>query len=210
MAFRIRIDDKGTQGKASKRLQAMRDRMRKGLEIEMYRILTLVGAALIGNIRQQFRRRTGNMMNSVEPSKTVTPTRTGVTGSIGVQVPYAAIHEWGGTITAKKSKYLKFPAADNMRPDGSARVEDVQRPQFIPLKNGGWLIVERPEATGANQKGARARAAGMRGKAMFILKQSVDVPARPYIGPAHQRMEPIIVARFEKFVQATFSVKASE
>lgn len=79
------------------------DEINKGLVVQMYQALTLLEAAIKQNIRSRsgLKVRTGTLLNSVQ--KHVKFNAGLVEGTVGPEnVPYAAIHEYGGTIPEKR------------------------------------------------------------------------------------------------------------
>lgn len=107
-------------------------------------------------------RRTGNL--SQKFFKAVAEVENGralVCGFAGV--PYAAIQEFGGTVTAKKGKYLAIPVGPALTPSGVAKGPPRTFPnlRFQPMKGrpGGLLVDPK-------------------GKVYFVLKASVYVPPR--------------------------------
>lgn len=83
---------------------------------------------------------------------------------IGTAQVYAAIHEFGGTIRPKNSKYLAIPLT------GAAKGVPGPRDypgtlRFIPGQGGGVLVDEA-------------------GDAQYALRTSVTIRARPYLRPA--------------------------
>lgn len=77
--------------------------IQKQTAIEMYRAMTILEVAIKQNIRTRsgLKVRTGTLLNSIQ--KRVKQTGNVVTGTIGPEnVPYAAIHEFGGTIPARR------------------------------------------------------------------------------------------------------------
>lgn len=80
--------------------------------------------------------------------------------------PYAAIHEFGGTIQAKGKK-LAIPLPAARTGGGVSRGGPLQYPDLFPRKSkAGNTILFRP-----NGKGKAPTP-------MFVLKQSVQIPAR--------------------------------
>lgn len=94
------------------------DVVQKGTVIEMWRAMSLLEVAIKQNIRVRsgLKVRTGTLLNSIQ--KHVTENGNSVTGTIGPEnVPYAAIHEYGGTIPARRieprnSKVLRWAGSD--------------------------------------------------------------------------------------------------
>lgn len=83
---------------------------------------------------------------------------------IGTDLDYAAIQEFGGTITPKKGKFLAIPLTEEARANVSPRdFPEKLSPRFGG--NGGVLV-----------DGA--------GIAQYALVRSVTIPAHPYLRPA--------------------------
>jgi HK97 gp10 family phage protein len=80
---------------------------------------------------------------------------------IGTNVEYAAIHEFGGTIKAKSAKYLSIPVGSYT---GSPRKYSDLR--LRKTGNGNLVLVDAGN------------------KVQYVLKSSVEIPARPYLRPA--------------------------
>lgn len=81
---------------------------------------------------------------------------------IGTNVVYGPIHEFGGTIRPKGHPYLAIPIG-NLK--GSPR--EHQGLAFVQSLGGQPLLVD--QATGEPQ---------------YLLRTSVTIPPRPYLGPA--------------------------
>jgi phage gpG-like protein len=80
----------------------------------------------------------------------------------GTNAEWAAIHEFGGVIHAKNSKYLAIPV-------GSYKDSPRNHPKLKLRKTaGGTLVLVSPG-----------------GQVQYVLKQSVEIPAEPYLRPAH-------------------------
>lgn len=94
------------------------DIIQKGTVIEMWRAMTMLEVAIKQNIRVRsgLKVRTGTLLNSVQ--KHINQNDNVVTGTIGPEnVPYAAIHEYGGQIPARRieprnSKVLRWMGHD--------------------------------------------------------------------------------------------------
>lgn len=93
-----------------------------------------------------------------------TPTRAEV--DTGTDAPYAAIHEYGGVIRAKKGKYLAIPVGTYK---GGPRDHADLQPR--KTSSGGMVLID---GSGAVQ---------------YVLKESVIIPARPYMRPACDETE---------------------
>ena len=114
------------------------------------------------------RRRTGRLAQSFTGEVT-----GGTVGTLvmryGTNVPYAEIHEFGGTVRAKRAKFLTIPLKANLTPSGVMRksIREFAVVRFIKSKRGrrGSLIALcGPSADNL--------------KPMFVLVRSVKIPAR--------------------------------
>lgn len=99
---------------------------------------------------------------------------------VGSNVKYARIHEFGGVIRAKRSKYLTIP----LNRDAQKLITTHGSTRNIPglFRVGNALAMKR----------------GKRGKLVFLfaLKRSVRIPKRPYIKPALVHARPRVYAEF--------------
>lgn len=112
------------------------------------------------NIKAQGLIRTRTLSRSIH-QEVAEQTTTRAAVDVGTNVEYAAIHEFGGTISAKTSKYLAIPVGNytgSPRKYGDLRVRKTAK--------GTLLLVDGSQ------------------KVQYVLKQSVDIPARPYLRPA--------------------------
>lgn len=80
--------------------------------------------------------------------------------AVGTDLEYAAIHEFGGVITPKTARYLAIPVNGA---SGSPRDRD----DLHAVRSGAGNLVL------VNENGVQ-----------FVLKDSVMIPARPYLRPA--------------------------
>jgi phage gpG-like protein len=72
-----------------------------------------------GTTEKTLSKRSGALVQSIKDSVEVTGTKLDdIQGRLGSALPYAKIHETGGTITAKKSKYLTIPLPAALGPNG--------------------------------------------------------------------------------------------
>lgn len=107
---------------------------------------------------------------------------------VGTNLQYAGVHQWGGTITPKKGKFLAIPLTKDAQMAGSPR--NFPRP-LTPIigKNGGVLIEtppRRPRPKGSTAvtagKGKKKPPPSTAGKAQYALVKRVKIPARPFLG----------------------------
>jgi len=90
-------------------------------------------------------------------------------GNSGPDVPYAAIHEYGGIIRPVRRKWLAIPLPIARTAAGVSRYQtprDVPGLRFMLSKRGNALLVDK------------------KGVPWYVLKKSVSIPKRPYLLPA--------------------------
>lgn len=104
---------------------------------------------------------TGRLRNSLTYAETKDGLEISAGGGPG-EVDYAAIHQFGGTITPKKKKFLTIPF-----PGGPA---DTKVPKRAADFDNTFVA-----------KGIIFRKQGKGIQPLFILKKSVTIPARPYM-----------------------------
>lgn len=80
---------------------------------------------------------------------------------VGTNLEYAAIHEFGGVVKAKTTKYLAIPVGNYK---GSPRKHPGLKLRKTP--NGNLIMVDRS------------------GRIQYVLKTSVTVPPQPFMRPA--------------------------
>lgn len=114
----------------------------------------------------------------------ITYTATGSTATVGTNVVYAAIHQFGGTVRAKNAQFLSIPVTPAARAAGSPR--NMAGLHVAQTLKGQFILVD---AKGVTQ---------------FLLRKQVTIPARPFLGvSAGDRVELIGVA--ERFLQARWT-----
>jgi phage gpG-like protein len=90
----------------------------------------------------------------------------------GTNLEYAALHQYGGTITPKNAKALTIPLTREAARSGGAR--RFPRPLFILKSDNGKAFL------------AEEVAKGKKGKTKltlhYLLSQGVRIPARPFLG----------------------------
>jgi HK97 gp10 family phage protein len=112
------------------------------------------------NIQKQGLIRTRNLSRSLH-EEVMEQSKDRAVVEIGPNREYAAIHEFGGVIRAKTARYLAIPVGNYT---GSPRkYSDLHARK---TKAGGLILVD------AN------------GNLQYVLKASVEIPARPYLRPA--------------------------
>lgn len=181
------------EGEFSKNLERSANEYRKGVKLMMFRALTILEAAIISNIRRNFRVGTGRLINSIANSKVVRDlddmTIEATIGPVGV--PYGAIHEFGGTILPKK-KFLAIPLDPVKGPDGVARAKPLDfrgRSRFAVLNGKLFLMVKEGDTW----------------TPYFLMKPSVKMPDRPYLRPALEKNRERIAQKFGLFLEGQFN-----
>jgi phage gpG-like protein len=104
------------------------------------------------------------------------------TASAGSALPYARIHEKGGTIRAKAGKFLPVPinvAAKRLMETHQGSLSKL--PMTVIRTKGGKLYL-----MGVDKVRYRNKEAGLRvnNKPIFALRKSVRMPRRPWAAPA--------------------------
>ncbi len=178
----------------NKQLQKAHDTYRRGVKLTMFRALTILEAAIMSNIRRNFARRSGRLLNSIPNSKMVRDDGKDITGEIGpVGVPYARIHEYGGIIKPKKSKFLAIPLEPVLGPDGIAKASplDFKGRSFFSDQGSDGLILFVME--------------GNNPEPYFLMKRQVKIPERAYLRPAMEKNRDKIAEKFGLFLQEHFT-----
>lgn len=141
---------------------------------------TVVVNAAKGNIQEQGLMRTRHLSTHIDQG-VVESTQERAVVEIGTNVEYAAIHEFGGTITAKKGKYLAIPV-------GTRRGSPSKHSDLRLRKTAGGNLVMVDGA----------------GVVQYLLKTSVVIPARPWLRPAadetHSEVSQTMSTAFAKAV----------
>jgi len=158
MELTLRIAD---EEKVIKALDEIGDRAR-----DLTQPLGDFGERLVRKISKRLsgpalKERTGRLKGSLTHEETADTAEISAGGGPG-EVDYAAIHHYGGTIRPKKKKFLTIPfpggPADKRVPLRAADFEDT----FVAK---GIIFQKRGEDI----------------EPLFILKKSVEIPARPYM-----------------------------
>lgn len=109
--------------------------------------------------------------------------------TFGTNLPYAKIHQEGGTIRPSRGRALSIPLTPEAERAGGAR----NFPGLFLFKRGGKppLLAEKPPKSG---KGSRS---GL--KFHYVLLPQVVIPARPFLG-INAEMERDIEGMFSKYL----------
>lgn len=191
MAFKLEVD----MTSFFRELQNTQDQTKRAIMQFQYDIASQILALTQRNIKKVFGVTSGRSTLTLM-SRGSTARRSGrgggllqsanierVPGGVAVVVggsgaPYAAVHEEGGTITPKSSKYLTIPAQPKY---GGKRAREFSDLRFGFAAGYGPVLMVRDW----NKKNGRSANAGVDPKSIaFILRESVTIPARPYLRPA--------------------------
>lgn len=142
---------------------------------------TVLVNAVKDNIKKQGLIKTRNMSRSIH-QEVAEATNESATVAVGTNLEYAAIHEFGGTIQARNSKYLAIPVGSYT---GSPRkYSDLS----LRKTGGGNLVMVDGE-----------------GVVQYVLKQSVVIPAKPYLRPAadesHEKVTNVMMDAWKKQIE---------
>lgn len=153
-----------------------------GVDHSLLQAGAVVKRNVILNLSNQvLKRRTGRLASSVNQRGVIRQGKARIVvintggGAKGKEVPYASIHEKGGTITAKNGKNLTIPVGEALTPAGVARFsarEVIQNPSTFGYKS---TFFHKNILLGSKDKQTDI---------LFILKKSVKIPKRPYMKPA--------------------------
>jgi hypothetical protein len=195
MNIKIELDDLAVQELRNDLKSAQ-----KKIKEQVFRALTLLEAAILRNIRDNFNVMSGRMLGSVGKSKKVREESDGViVGEIGLKgVPYAAIKEFGGIIKPKNALALTIPTEENMRRDGQAKLtaQEIMKSGRGFIRDGIMFQKKFKVGKGKSTKEEITP--------MFILKKSVVIPAKPFIRPAIAQTQDQILKNFGLFLAASF------
>lgn len=126
---------------------------------------TMQGAEIIRKAarRKAPKGRTKQLSESIAAEVTVS-TRDRCEVEVGTDIVYAAIQEFGGVIRPRNAKMLAIPLTGGARAAGTPRAGGKLR--LIKSKNGNLLLIDTA------------------GRPQWVLKESVTIPAQPYLRPA--------------------------
>jgi len=111
---------------------------------------------------------------------------------VAVGVPYARIHELGGKITAKTTKYLPVPV--------NAEAKRLLEKSTGGLRNASVKLVPIVSRGGRPMLIPASRSkASKSGGPVFVLKHSATIPPRPYLRPALMRNLPALESTYKQF-----------
>lgn len=158
--------------KMGSKLEAFRQKVERMVVTTLRKASTEYQQQMIGRLSgptgpDTLSRRTGQLARSVKGVVESTGSTVKVTLSIGAQAPYAKIHETGGTITPKRSRYLAIPLAAAKTAAGVTRLASPRMDPTLRLirSKAGNLLLVRPKKRGGFTP-------------MWVLKSSVTIPAR--------------------------------
>jgi phage gpG-like protein len=127
---------------------------------------------------------TGALLNSIKSEYHIKQKNNAIVTLGSYNVPYAAIHEFGGVIKAR-GKYLTIPANAIARQGGGLRVRNY--PNKLYFRGNGTKGVAL-DATKSKDDPDRIA---------YYLKNKVTIPARPYLRLAIERSEAQILKILE-------------
>jgi len=156
--------------------------------------------------------RSGTLRRALFTSDVV-DTGTGLEVRVGADLgkaPYARVQEYGGTISAKNAAHLAIPLPAMLTGNGVARglARDViAKPQAFGYADT-FTAKDVIFGTLGTTSSGRAKTRTMRDTGeirttvpLFALKESVELPARPYLSTGLQKSRDAITAILETAVQ---------
>jgi len=130
--------------------------------------------------------------------------RAGGNSKGGAQVRYARIHEYGGTVTPKKGKFLTIPVGPALTAAGVSRyatARDVPDLVFAQTLRGQFVL--------GKNKGKRGGTKGKEGfEVWYLLRTSVTIPKRPYLLPALEDEAELVAKALDTRVTSSVMGKA--
>lgn len=170
------------------------DRFRRAVTLGSERLLTALGIGFQSEVKSQLNKLASNRSKGGKPSPPGQPpakmtgnlgrsiqigaiksTPTGMKIQVGAHAVYARIHEFGGTIKAKKGSLTIpiHPLAVKASQQGvSAR--NIKGLSYVKTKRGGLLVKAKKKFM----------------EVWYVLKKSVTMPKRPYFRPAMEVYNP--------------------
>lgn len=178
--IRVQVDDAA--------IRRAVERLRLGLPLggRMRPFWERVGRALKTSVQMRFRMQVGpdgspwkqswrakneggqTLSLSRRLRNSVTYEATETSASVGTNVAYAAMHQFGGIIRAKSGPFLAIPITPAARAAGSPRnfegLHVQQTIRSVDTDGGQFMLVDA------------------RGVAHYLLRRQVTMPARPFLG----------------------------
>lgn len=153
------------------------------------------------------RSRTGRLVGTVQGTTEAGPDRVTAIARVGGggvgEVPYAAIHEHGGTIYPKRGQFLAIPMGPALKSGkkGGAAMwpRDIPGLTFIPIKGGAQGMLVKRMAVGRSKTKTEF-------VPWFHLVRSVRMPRRPYLRPAAEKAAATIPTRIAEQLRARLEV----
>lgn len=140
----------------------------------------LSGGLLVQNeAKRRAPKRAGTLSRSIHTEITSQSVQQ-ATVTVGTDLEYAAIQEFGGTIRPRRAKALAIPLTDRAR--------------AVPPRQFPGLHVQ-----GRAGRGVLADASGV---PQYALRQSVTIPAHPYLIPALTSQQGAVVREVESSLRA--------
>jgi phage gpG-like protein len=172
---------------------AARNNVRDAVVDLQYRLQARIRELLSGEVLDP---RTGNLRGSINADP-LQDNGNEVRGTVSTDLIYAAIHEFGGTITPKTAQYLTIPLEAVLTAAGVARYSARE-------------IIDAPSMGGFEGTFfAKGVLFGRRGRGdltpLFALKTSVTLPARPYMRRGLQDIEGEVQERLARAIEEAVS-----
>ena len=127
-----------------------------------------------GNATRKLRVRTGRLRSSLK-GKPLLINRREFAISLSSDVEYAPTHEFGATLTPKRSKFLTIPVKKELKTKAGAQ-------RYPSARSVPGLTY------GKTAKGQPVLVHQLTGDVWYVLSQKVDVEARPFMRPALKRV----------------------
>lgn len=133
--------------------------------------------------------RTGNLRRSFQENKARKVQQRGeaITGTVGTNIEYARIHEYGGTIKPKSKQWLTIPIGEALTPAGVPRgtAREFKNTFFAWSRNGNLILFGKSPVGGSKKI-----------VPLFVLKKMVRIPRKAYMKPSLEEKKDDIVRFF--------------
>lgn len=176
------VENKGFE-EMMRKMEAFPQEMRKEMGKAILAASLDVEAAAKKNVKEKFGG-VGHLAASIN-HKILKSKGVPITGVIGTNLAYAAIHEHGGTIEPKNAKWLTIPFKGVV---GKARDYTDTFFQWKKSDEGNTLILYQ------NVEGGKPIP-------LFVLVKKSQVPARPYLNPALTANKENVLNKINKAIE---------
>jgi len=191
--FELRIDTRGLEQALKRAPISIFFGLRKELQDHMSDFDAALQTQRLSG-RPGLRRRTGGLAGSFN-RQTTGDRIDNLRVRYGTNKEYAKIHQHGGTIRAKRSKYLTIPTYLNRTPTGTTRRDARSFPNvaFVRSRRGRLIMLAGDDPNDL--------------RPMFILVKEVKVPARLGMFELWDKGKPALVSRMNRRISTVLQME---